>query len=371
MKNPPFFFPLFPISCPLTLMKHLLRFLLPWLLLTACEPPQIRYEIPGPRPEFEAPRIDALPAGTPGLKFLVYGDWGGGNPWRPGSDYGQRQVAEGMAAMVAREDRGVDFALGVGDNFYSSGVNDVNDSKWRTVFEEIYDTTRFPIPFYMVLGNHDYGKDPMAQVAYHRLENSTATGRWYMPDRYYTFADTLADATIVQFFALDSPVLIGDGTYRKYRERTQGPDDESERQMAWLTEQLAGSRARWKIVFMHHPVFSNGNHGDTPWLIAHLKPLLERYDVQVVFSGHNHDLEAIKPVNGVHYFVSGGGANAFSVAWRENTLFAYAGTGFLWCRMTREELLITFCDREGNPLQAIPVARDPRVERSVPEPDLP
>lgn len=322
------------------------------LCVWACEPPRVRYDVPGPVSDPEPPRIAPLPEGVPGLKFLVFGDWGGGAWWHVGSEARQRRMANGMASVVARPDRGVDFAITTGDNFYPSGVRSVTSRKWRTVFEEVYDPRRFPFTFYAVLGNHDYEGNPLAQVAYHRLKNATATGRWYMPDQYYTFADTLADSTVVAFFALDSQMLIGDDAYEDYREKTRGPPDESARQMTWLEERLAQSRARWKVVFMHHPVYSNGWHGDTAWLIERLKPVLEKYRVDVVFSGHDHSLEAIEPVNGVHYFVSGAGANPRSVTWRGNTRFAHAGLGFIWCRVTRGECLVAVCAAAGEALWA-------------------
>jgi acid phosphatase len=255
-----------------------------------------------------------------------------------------------MATLVQRRSRGVDYAIMTGDNFYTKGVSSIEDRKWVTRFEDVYGEDRFPFTFYAVLGNHDYGKNPLAQVAYHRLKNETATGRWYMPDRYYTFSDTLTDGTTVAFFALDTQILLEEGWYKGYQERTGEPPGESEKHLAWLTEQLAASRARWKIVYMHHPLYSNGRHGDAPWLIEHVKPLFEQYGVQVVFAGHDHNLQAIKPVNGVHYFVSGAGANVHSVAWRENTAHAYAGTGFMWCRLTRDKLLVVLYNRRGEEL---------------------
>lgn len=326
--------------------------LLSCFLFLTCEPPQVRYDIPGPTPKTPEPVIERLPEDTPSSKFIVLGDWGGGNPWRIGSEYRQQQVADGMATMLTRRDRGLDYVVGTGDNFYNRGVKDIHDRKWRIMFEEVYDKARFPMLFYMVLGNHDYGKNPLAQVAYHQLENHSATGRWYMPKRYYTFTDTVSEDTDIQFFGLDTQMLIEDGWYLDYKERVDGPDNESEAQMAWLTQELKASQARWKVVFMHHPMYSNGNHGDTEWLIKHVKPLLEQYGVQVVFAGHDHNLEAIRPVNGIHYFVSGAGANALDVTWREDTLFAYADNGFIWCRVTKDDFLVVLCNKDGKALWA-------------------
>ena len=39
------------------------------------------------------------------------------------------------------------------------------------------------------------------------------------------------------------------------------------------------------------PIFSGGEHGNTPELHASVKPLLERYGVDVYLCGHDHTLQ--------------------------------------------------------------------------------
>ncbi len=87
-----------------------------------------------------------------------------------------------MKKVSDTSNRGADFVLGVGDNFYSEGVKSIADRKWRDHFEDVYTAEQFPMTFYMVLGNHDCGENPQAQIDYHRLVTEQATGRWYMPD---------------------------------------------------------------------------------------------------------------------------------------------------------------------------------------------
>jgi len=268
-----------------------------------------------------SPRVDSIGSATPRLTFLVFGDWGTGGK-------GQKQVADGMSDVRRR--LGADLALGTGDNFYNSGVESVTDPQWERKFERMYDSARFPIRFAMTLGNHDYGKNPDAQVAY--TQRST---RWFMPSRYYTFSLVLSDSTVVQFFALDTQNLV------------RGSSSIRGKQLAWLDSALAASVARWKIVFGHHPPFSNGAHGNNKRLIKELVPILEKHGVTALFSGHDHDLQALRPVNGVRYFVSGGGAGARSVAWKNNTLFAATNLGFAWCRVTGSSFEVAFFDRHG------------------------
>lgn len=48
-----------------------------------------------------------------------------------------------------------------------------------------------------------------------------------------------------------------------------------QRQLAQLKVNLMTSRAKWKVVFGHHPPRSNGHHNNTVELIQHVEPLLQ------------------------------------------------------------------------------------------------
>ena len=77
-------------------------------------------------------------------------------------------------------------------------------------------------------------------------------------------------------------------------------------QLDWLRKQLQASNEEWKICFFHHPLYSDAKyHGPDLDLRAQLVPLFEGYGVDVVFSGHDHVYERIKPQNGIYYFVMG------------------------------------------------------------------
>ncbi len=80
-------------------------------------------------------------------------------------------------------------------------------------------------------------------------------------------------------------------------------------QADWLEKALAESKEDWKICFFHHPLYSSGGrHGSEVDLRSQLEPLFLKYGVQVVFAGHEHFYERLKPQKGIHYFVNGGGA---------------------------------------------------------------
>ncbi|MEM6707954.1 MAG: metallophosphoesterase, partial [Pseudomonadota bacterium] len=59
-------------------------------------------------------------------------------------------------------------------------------------------------------------------------------------------------------------------------------------QADWLDAALAASDARWKIVSMHHPIFSSGRGRDSPERRALLLPVLKRHQVDLVLQGHDH-----------------------------------------------------------------------------------
>jgi hypothetical protein len=52
---------------------------------------------------------------------------------------------------------------------------------------------------------------------------------------------------------------------------------------------------------------SGKKHGSDDQLREVLEPILLKYQVRVVFSGHEHFYERIKPQKGVYYFISGAG----------------------------------------------------------------
>jgi 3',5'-cyclic AMP phosphodiesterase CpdA len=78
-------------------------------------------------------------------------------------------------------------------------------------------------------------------------------------------------------------------------------------QRRWLAQALAGSIAPWKVVAFHHPPFSCGEYSGVAEMRRLLAPVFERYGVDLVLSGHDHNYQRFGPRNGVTYVVHGGG----------------------------------------------------------------
>ena len=78
------------------------------------------------------------------------------------------------------------------------------------------------------------------------------------------------------------------------------------RQIKWLTDELGKDASDWKIAFMHHPPYSSGGkHGSSSSLREVVEPLFVQHGVDVVFTGHEHFYERIKPQQGITYFITG------------------------------------------------------------------
>ncbi|MGF1464694.1 MAG: AAA family ATPase, partial [Sandaracinaceae bacterium] len=59
-------------------------------------------------------------------------------------------------------------------------------------------------------------------------------------------------------------------------------------QAAWLDARLSESDARWRIVSMHHPIFSSGRGRDSAERRDELLPVLNKHQVDLVLQGHDH-----------------------------------------------------------------------------------
>lgn len=277
-------------------------------------------------------RGDAAP-----LSFVVIGDWGRGTQ-------AQHEVAAAMGVAAAATK--ASFVLALGDNFYQSGVASVDDPLWKTVYEDVYTHPALNVPWHVALGNHDYRGNPQAQVDY-----TARHTRWSMPARYYQVADKALKAADVDMFVIDTSPFVTDYRSKSDSQIAQNvAGQDTAAQLAWLDGALGASRARWKLVVGHHTIHSGGSqHGDTPELVARLKPLLIRHKVQAYIAGHDHDLQHIRR-DGLDIVQCGAGMEARPVKDVEGTRFCVAEPGFATVDVNRDTLTFTFRDHAGAPL---------------------
>jgi tartrate-resistant acid phosphatase type 5 len=282
------------------------------------------------------------------LHFMVVGDTGSGLEQ-------QKLVAEAMAKHAAKTQgtNPVNFVLMVGDNFYNDGVRSAEDPQWQDKFEKMYDVTRLPGPFFAVLGNHDWKSDrPDVEIDYAQAHAGT---RWQMDGHYYkreipaAGSDTNAPP-FADFFFIDTEAWNKASPHvAKYADKHLG-----DQQMAWLEQQLKESRARWKFVAAHHPLYSNGAHGHEKQILelrARLGPLFKRWKVDAFITGHDHDLQRIEtPESPTLFLISGAGSKLRARAYNDWKPFYASTPGFADIRLSATEMHGQFLDANGKVL---------------------
>jgi tartrate-resistant acid phosphatase type 5 len=285
---------------------------------------------------------------VPSLHFLVIGDTGSGMDQ-------QKQVADAMGAYAElnKASNAVNFIIMAGDNFYGTGVISTDDPQWNDKFEKMYDPKRLSMPFFAVLGNHDWrGDQPDAQVAYPKAHPGT---RWQMDGHYYKrqFASDSAETNappLADLFFIDTEAWNPADTHvKQYADPHLG-----DKQMTWLEDELKNSRARWKIVVAHHPLYSNGEHGHDAQvknLRTRLGPLFKQYGVDAFITGHDHDLQRIQvPGEPTVFLISGAGGKLRPRYWDDWKPFYASMPGFLAIRLTPNAMHGRFLDVHDKPL---------------------
>ncbi len=287
----------------------------------------------GPEPEPEPEPTDYAP-----VRFIALGDTGEGN-------LDQYAVADVMAQVCA--DQGCDFVLLLGDNIYDTGVEALDDLQWQNKFELPY--ADIDLPFYAVLGNHDYGNAVDEERANFQVAYSDVSDKWNMPGRHYAHSHSNVD-----FLALDTQAMYFNTALA----------EAFETQSEWLDEQLASEPGdRWRIGYGHHEYLSNGRHGNAGWYdgmnpdIAQFSGigLKETFDAKLCgkldlyLCGHDHDREwLVETCAGTELIVSGAGAklrdfeNDQGQHWGDDTT-----EGFVWIEIDDSDLVLQFWDKLG------------------------
>ena len=156
------------------------------------------------------------------------------------------------------------------------------------------------IPFFATAGNHEYLTNSGAPYLAGQATPVSGVPAVDM-SRYYSH-----DWGDVHFTSIDSNLLPNAAA--------------SARMLTWLAADLAATQKYWKIVFLHHPPYPTGYHlGDPICALVeqNVNPIVEKYGVQLVLSGHEHGYERSWPlvagqtvpasVPSTTYVISGGG----------------------------------------------------------------
>ena len=255
-----------------------------------------------------APTADS----TRTIGILAFGDSGGG-----GSD--QFALLDQMTLVP------YELMIHTGDFAYEDGtlgqLEDVGFAVYGALFAHI--------PFFPASGNHDYGtlRGLPFREAFKLPENGDR-------EKWYSY-----DWGRIHFVALDT-------------------ESSYEEQARWLEEDLGATTLPWKIVYLHRPPYSSGNHGSDTSLRKALAPVLERHGVQLLLAGHDHHYERANPINGVQYIVTGGGGRGtYSVGTSAFTAFSEAVIHYTYIESKPEELVLHAIDAEGVEFDSVVISR--------------
>lgn len=178
--------------------------------------------------------------------------------------------------------------------FFSGDMNTLGvQSEFNEWFEAMAETLR-QHPLMPVQGNHEL----FADVFYNQFALPVMPG---LPSDYAEHAWSLNFGNL-HFVGLDS-----------------NSDIACKDQSAWLQNDLKAAQADkdidFTVVEFHHGTYSSSNHGSTDYVQAIWVPLFEKYGVDLVLNGHDHNYERTVPIlagskttadKGIVYVVAGG-----------------------------------------------------------------
>ncbi|KAG6541687.1 hypothetical protein Mapa_016952 [Marchantia paleacea] len=300
------------------------------------------------------PMASTAPAYKP-LYFLSLGDYGTGS-------LEQRAVGSQMAEAAEKHD--AKFVVTVGDNFYPRGIKGLDDPQLKNNFEDIYVEKSLQIPWYVALGDHDHRGSVAALIAYSNVSN-----RWQLPGPYYVKTIPLTGIHTLDLIMTDSigleGVLVNESETRRFENdynMTLAGAEAGQRQLEWLTEVLANSKADWRIVVGHRPLQSVADRTRFPVedrLRDLLSPLFVKYGVHVYMHGHDHvgqhlmDKGVVYVGNGVGGFGTHPAHSTNNTVWFRNDYM-----GFIVHKVTPSQMEFKYKNHKGVTVHKIILKQD-------------
>ncbi len=235
---------------------------------------------------------------TKPIRFVMVGDLANGKP--------QQNAVAFQISRVAPQ-----FLVALGDIVYPTGrVSQYMDHFWSTYNQPAAAgaATGAPlmasVPFYATLGNHDVDthdlvKTPDVLGAYHFFRaplNGPGEGVWSTPlgkgaeDAAFRTAVGTSYPALGNYSFDDGPahfLVIDNSGYANL---------DAPKMRAWIERDLRGSKAPWKLVCMHDPLFHSSREHYSEQKMRLLAPLLEDCGVDIVFAGHVHNYQRSVPL---------------------------------------------------------------------------
>jgi len=255
------------------------------------------------------------PAAPTPLRFWAMGDFGHGNE-------GQRLVRDSYLDFAA-QDRPADLWIWMGDNAYQDGTDQEFQDK---VFDSIngYQKIFMNLPFAATSGNHDYNsicpwQNAQGLPVLCNQDPNTHTGPYLDmidPPQFGELGGVPSNRKIfysfdygdIHFISLNSELGSWNPNY-DWIGIADSDTSFTSPMLEWLKADLAATTKKWKIAFWHQCPYSGQDNlteenSVQQFCVAtrhHFNPILERYGVDLVLTGHDHNFQRSYLING-HYY---------------------------------------------------------------------
>ena len=255
----------------------------------------------------------------------------------------KKQMAQSM------KDYPADFLIHTGDIGAGGGIVKSDDD-----FFLPYRTVLTDAPLFPVLGEEEYGEN-----------RSTKEGKGFLAANFKKVHSVPWSKGTPNYYSIDTANarIVFIDTNNMYGALQAPAIDNKSNQYAWLRDTLAKAGAnKWKIVVMHHPVYSSGESEDR--LSQVLAPLFEAQKVNLVIQGHQGAYERTKPIykgaeskGGPIYITVGGSGKFFEESSYENPWSSkyYALPHFVYISIVDRKLSLRTYTHENKRIDALDI----------------
>lgn len=187
----------------------------------------------------------------------------------------------------------------------------INHSNSEKEWQEWFHAGSFihaTIPGFMTPGNHEYSRDMVLDNHWKPQFTLPENG----PDMEQLKETTFfVDYQNLRMISVDADFM-------------DESDEAVEKTTKWLEKILKDNNKQWTILTLHYPFYSTKANRDNPELRNHFQPILEKYKVDMVLTGHDHaygrGMETIKSmtqegeISGPMYVVSVSGPKQYDLS---------------------------------------------------------
>jgi 3',5'-cyclic AMP phosphodiesterase CpdA len=229
------------------------------------------------------------------VNFLVVGNTSAA------ADGSNEEIKNRMAQSMANYE--ADFLIHTGDMVASGLVADA-DKEFFTPYQKILQNS----PLLVALGEDEYGPD-----------RATNEGKGFLTTQYRSIHSMPLSKGTPFYYYIDTANarFIFLDTNNVYDAIFAAKLSDKAPQLEWLKTSLSSTdAAKWKIVVLHHPVYSSGKEEDR--LSKLLAPIFEANKVNLVIQGHQGAYERTAPIKndmvartGPTYITVAGGGKFF------------------------------------------------------------